>query len=277
MNLSDLKLVLPLTALFAAFFIAPLAILIIMSLSTDAEMHAFTGANYVKFFTDAFNYSILWSTIWLGVKATLVCLLFGYPIAWIAARAKARWQSVLLFLVILPIMTSVVVRTFSWIVILGRQGVLNQIVMGLGLTDEPLRLLFTETGVIMVLAQVQMPLMVLPILTVMSKTDPNLADASRALGAGEWRTLWRVTLPLSLPGIIAGCILTYSACVTAFVTQTLIGGARLVYMPLHIYQQAVGANNWPFAAAISVVFMFAVLIVVYLLNQLTRLTPDAKS
>lgn len=277
MNLSDLKLVLPLTALFAAFFIAPLCILIVMSLSTDAEMHAYTVAHYVKFFTDAFNYSILWSTIWLGVKATLVCLLFGYPIAWIASRAKARWQSVLLFLVILPIMTSVVVRTFSWIVILGRQGVLNQIAMGLGLTNEPLRLLFTETGVIMVLAQVQMPLMVLPILTVMSKTDPNLADASRALGAGEWRTLLKVTLPLSLPGVIAGCILTYSACVTAFVTQTLIGGARLVYMPLHIYQQAVGANNWPFAAAISVIFMFAVLIVVFLLNQLTRLTPDAKA
>jgi len=276
-NTADLKLVLPLTALFAVFFIAPLCILIVMSLSTDAEMHAFTAANYVKFFTDAFNYSILWSTIWLGVKATLVCLLFGYPIAWIASRAQARWQSVLLFLVILPIMTSVVVRTFSWIVILGRQGVLNQIAMGLGLTHEPLRLLFTETGVIMVLAQVQMPLMVLPILTVMSKTDPNLADASRALGAGEWRTLWKVTLPLSLPGVIAGCILTYSACVTAFVTQTLIGGARLVYMPLHIYQQAVGANNWPFAAAISVIFMFAVLIVVFLLNQLTRLTPDAKA
>ena len=120
----------------------------------------------------------------------------------------------------------------------------------------------------MVLAQVQMPLMVLPILTVMSKIDPNLADASRALGAGEWRTLWRVTLPLSLPGVIAGCILTYSACVTAFVTQTLIGGARLVYMPLHIYQQAIGANNWPFAAAISVIFMVAVLVVVGLLNLL---------
>ncbi len=277
MNLSDLKLVLPLTSLFAVFFIAPLCILIVMSLSTDAEMHGFTAAHYVKFFTDAFNYSILWSTIWLGVKATLVCLIFGYPIAWIAARAQARWQSVLLFLVILPIMTSVVVRTFSWIVILGRQGVLNQIAMGLGLTSEPLRLLFTETGVIMVLAQVQMPLMVLPILTVMSKTDPNLADASRALGAGEWRTLWKVTLPLSLPGVIAGCILTYSACVTAFVTQSLIGGARLVYMPLHIYQQAVGANNWPFAAAISVIFMLAVLIVVFLLNQLTRLPPDAKA
>jgi putative spermidine/putrescine transport system permease protein len=278
MQTGDLKLVLPLAALFAAFFVAPLAVLIALSLSTDAEMHVATVANYVKFFTDAFNYSILWATLMLGVKTTLLCLLFGYPIAWVCARASARWQTALLFLVILPIMTSVVVRTFSWIVILGRQGVLNQIAMGLGLTSEPLRLLFTELGVVIVLAQVQMPLMVLPILTVMSKIDSNLADASRALGAGEWRTLWRITLPLSLPGVIAGCILTYSASVTAFVTQTLIGGARLVYMPLHIYQQAIGANNWPFAAAISVIFMFAVLIVVFLLNLLTRVTPaDAKT
>jgi putative spermidine/putrescine transport system permease protein len=275
MNSADVKLLLPLTALFVAFFIAPLGVLIVLSLSTDAGMKGLTGANYVKFFTDAFNYSILWSTIVLGVKATLLCLLFGYPIAWICSQAKARWQTVLLFLVILPIMTSVVVRTFSWIVILGRQGVLNQIAMGLGLTSEPLHLLFTELGVVIVLAQVQMPLMVLPILTVMSKTDPNLADASRALGAGEWRTLWKITLPLSLPGVIAGSILTYSASVTAFVTQTLIGGARLVYMPLHIYQQAIGANNWPFAAAISVIFMFAVLIVVFLLNLLMRVTPNA--
>ena len=123
---------------------------------------------------------------------------------------------------------------------------------------------------VVALAQVQMPLMVLPILTVMSKTDPNLADASRALGAGEWRTLWKITLPLSLPGVIAGCILTYSASVTAFVTQTLIGGARLVYMPLHIYQQAIGANNWPFAAAISVIFMVAVLAAVALLTLVGR-------
>jgi len=270
----DLKLVLPLAALFVAFFVAPLCVLLALSVSVDTDMRALTVGHYVKFFTDSFNYSILWSTIVLGVKATLLCLAFGYPIAWICARARPRWQTVLLFLVILPIMTSVVVRTFSWIVILGRQGVLNQIVLGLGLTSEPLRLLFTELGVVIVLAQVQMPLMVLPILTVMSRTDPNLADASRALGAGEWRTLWKVTIPLSLPGVIAGCILTYSASVTAFVTQTLIGGARLVYMPLHIYQQAIGANNWPFAAAISVIFMLAVLIIVYLLNLLTRVTPS---
>ena len=262
-------LVLPLAALFVAFFVAPLFVLIALSLHGEAAMRTWTLSNYIKFFTDPFNYSILWETLLLGVKATLVCLAFGYPIAWLCARSGARLQSIIVFLVIMPILTSVVVRTFAWIVILGRQGVINQIWLGLG-ASEPLKLLYTETGVVMVLAQVQMPLMVLPILTVMSKIDPNLADASRVLGAGEWRTLWKVTIPLSLPGVIAGCILTYTACITAFVTQTLIGGARLIYMPLHIYQQAVGANNWPFAAAISVIFMVAVLIIVGALAALGR-------
>jgi putative spermidine/putrescine transport system permease protein len=269
-KLGSSALALPLTALFAAFFVAPLVVLVGLSLTPRQGEAGLTLSHYTTFFGDRFHLSILGETLWLGVKATLVCLAFGFPIAWLCARASARWQSVLIFLVILPILTSVVVRTFSWIVILGRQGVLNQIVLALGLSDQPLRLLFTEAGVIMVLAQVQMPLMVLPILTVLSKIDPNLGDASRALGAGEWRTLWRVTLPLSMPGILAGCILTYAACITAFVTQTLIGGARLIYMPLHIYQQAVGANDWPFAAAISVIFMVAVLAVVSLLNAYGR-------
>jgi putative spermidine/putrescine transport system permease protein len=270
MTASGSRLILPLAALFFACFVAPLLVLLALSLHSDVAMKTWTIGNYAKFFTDPFNYSILIDTLLLGVKATLVCLIFGYPIAWLCARASARWQSALLFLVILPILTSVVVRTFAWIVILGRQGVLNQIAMGLGLVHEPLRLLNTEMGVVMVLAQVQMPLMVLPILTVLSKMDPNLADASRVLGAGEWRTFWKVTLPLSLPGIIAGCILTYSASITAFVTQSLIGGARLIYMPLHIYQQAVGANNWPFAAAISIIFMMAVIAVVAVLSVFAR-------
>jgi putative spermidine/putrescine transport system permease protein len=264
----DSPLVLPLAALFVAFFIAPLCVLVALSLSKDANIAAFTAAHYVKFFTDSFNYSILFETLLLGVKATLVCLVFGYPIAWICARSSARLQSIIVFLVILPILTSVVVRTFAWIVILGRQGVINQVWTAFGF--EPLRLLYTEVGVVMVLAQVQMPLMVLPILTVLTRMDPNLADASRVLGAGEWRTLFKITIPLSLPGVIAGCILVYTACITAFVTQTLIGGARLIYMPLNIYQQAIGANNWPFAAALSVIFMVAVLVIVGVLNAIGR-------
>jgi putative spermidine/putrescine transport system permease protein len=264
---SAFTLVLPLMVLFVAFFIAPLLVLLGVSLHAEPEMKTYAFTQYTKFFTDSFNLSILWATLLLGVKATLVCLLFGYPIAWICARASARWQAVLVFIVILPILTSVVVRTFSWIVILGRQGVLNQILLALGFIDEPVKLLFTETGVVMVLAQVQMPLMVLPLLATLTRIDPNLADASAALGAGQWRTFWKVTFPLSVPGTIAGCILVFAACVTAFVTQTLIGGARLIYMPLHIYQQATGANNWPFAGAISVVFMLAVLAIIYVLNR----------
>jgi putative spermidine/putrescine transport system permease protein len=267
---SDAPLALPLATFFVVCFVAPLCVLVGVSLFAEPEMRTFSVQQYVRFFTDSFNLSILWGTLWLGVKATLLCVLFGYPLAWVAARAPARWQSLLVFAVILPILTSVVVRTFSWIVILGRQGILNKLLLGLGITSEPVRLLFTEPGVIVVLAQVQMPLMVLPILTALGRIDPNLADASAALGAGAWRTLWRVTLPLSMPGVIAGCILTYAACVTAFITQTLIGGARLIYMPYHVYQQAVGANNWPFAAAISVIFMVAVLMVVGGLDRVGR-------
>ena len=264
------KLALPLAALFVAFFVAPLFVLLMLSLHGEVAMTSWTLGNYISFFTDRFSYSILIDTLLLGAKATLVCFIFGFPVAWLAARASARWQSILLFLVILPILTSVVVRTFSWIVILGRYGVLNQIMLALGLSREPLRLLYTEIGVVMVLAQVQMPLMVLPILSVLSKMDPNLPDASRALGAGEWRTLWKITLPLSIHGIVAGCILTYAASVTAFVTQSLIGGARLIYMPLDIYQQAVGANNWPYAAALSIIFMVSVMAVVAVLNAIGR-------
>ena len=260
-------LALPLAALFVVFFVAPFFVLLALSLRVDMQVHALSFAQYAKFFGDTFNLGILWSTVWLAIRATLVCLLFGYPIAWVCSRAPARFQSLLVFAVVLPILTSVVVRTFAWIVILGREGIMNDLLRALHIVDQPVPLLFTETGVITVLAQVQMPLMVLPLFATLSRIDPNLADASAALGAGAWRTFFRVTVPLSTPGLVAGCILVFSACATAFVTQTLIGGARLVYMPLHIYQQAIGANNWPFAAAISVVFTIAVMIAIYVLNR----------
>ncbi len=270
-SLSDeWPLALPLAALFVVCFVAPFFVLLALSLQQGTDAHVFSIAHYAKFFGDTFNLGILWSTLWLAIRATLVCLLFGYPIAWVCSRAPSRWQSALVFVVVLPILTSVVVRTFAWIVILGRQGVMDDVLRALHVVDEPVPLLFTETGVIAVLAQVQMPLMVLPLFATLSRIDPNLGDASAALGAGAGRTFFRVTLPLSSPGLVAGCILVFSACATAFVTQTLIGGARLVYMPLHIYQQAIGANNWPFAAAISVVFTVAVMLVIYALNRTGR-------
>lgn len=264
------QLALPLTAFFILFFIAPLVLLVVISFYNDPQMTVVGTKQYAEFFGDSLNLEVLWETLLLGVKATLLCLVVGYPLAWICAQAKGRTQAFLLFIIILPILTSVVVRSFAWVVILGKQGLINKAIVGLGLSAEPIRLLFSELGVVIVLAQVQMPLMVLPLLTTLQRIDPNLADASSALGAGTWRTFLRVTLPLSMPGIIAGCILVYAACVTAFVTHTLIGGVRLLYMPLFIFQQALDLQNWPFAAAISVIFMISVLLVIALLVMVSR-------
>ena len=280
LRITESRLALPLGALFAVCFVAPLVVLAALSLQAGAQAQGFalarlSFAHYVDFFADGLNDRILGQTLLLGLKVMAVCLLFGFPLAWVCARARSPWQSAMMFLIVLPILTSVVVRTFAWIVILGRQGIVNHFLQWLGVVDDPLNLLFTETGVVIVLAQVQMPLMVLPIMTVLSRLDPNLLDASQALGAGEWRTLRRVVIPLAVPGILAGCILTYAAAVTAFVTQTLIGGARLVYMPLRIYQEAMGANNWPYAAAIAIVFMVAVLAVIALAGRAGRFLGGA--
>lgn len=264
------RLALPLALFFAAFFLTPLAVLVGVSLFAEPAMRTWSLAQYARFLGDRLHLSILADTLLLGAEATLLCLVLGYPLAWVTARARPRVQSLLVFVVILPLLTSVVVRTFAWIVILGRQGILNKTLLALGLVEEPARLLFSEPGVVLVLAQVQMPLMVLPLLATFQRMDPNLGDASAALGAGPWRTFWKVMAPLSVPGVMAGTILVYAACVTAFVTQTLIGGARLVYVPLFLYQQATGANDWPFAAAIAIVFMVAVLFIVFLLNLAGR-------
>ena len=268
----DLKLALPLGLFFLAFFVAPLAMLFFVSLHTDQAMTSMGVTQYVKFLTDPFSLRVLVHTLWIGVQVTALCLLLGLPMAWVYLRVPGWAQGILIVVILLPLLTSVVVRTFAWIVILGRQGIVNSTLASLGLIDAPLRLLYTETGMVVALAQVQMPLMVLPLITALSRLDPNLLDASSALGAGQWRTMRKVVLPLTLPGIIAGCLLTYAASITAFITQTLVGGGQMLFMPMYIYQQSSTLNNWPFAAAISIIFLCAVLAVVYVFNVLGRLS-----
>jgi putative spermidine/putrescine transport system permease protein len=268
----DLKLALPLALFFLVFFLAPLAILVFVSLHTDESMKALGLTQYAKFLLDPFSLRVLAHTLWIGVEVTALCLILGLPLAWIYLRVPGWAQAILMLVVLLPLLTSVVVRTFAWIVILGRQGIVNSTLSALGVIDAPLRLLYTEGGMVVALAQVQMPLMVLPLITALSRLDPNLLDASAALGAGKWRTFGKVVLPLTLPGIIAGCLLTYAAAITAFITQTLVGGGQLLFMPMYIYQQSSTLNNWPFAAAISVIFLCAVLAAVSLFNVLGRLS-----
>jgi putative spermidine/putrescine transport system permease protein len=268
----ELRLAWPLGAFFMLFFAAPLVLLFFVSLYADTAMTTFGLTQYAKFLLDPFSLKVLGSTLWLGVEVTALCLLLGFPLAYVYLRVPGWAQGVLMLIVLLPLLTSVVVRTFAWIVILGRQGIINTVLLELGVIDSPLRLLYTEGGVVLALAQVQMPLMVLPLITALTRIDPNLADASSALGAGQWRTFFRVTLPLALPGVIAGCLLTYAAALSAFITQTLVGGGQMLFMPMYLYQQASTLNNWPFAAAISFIFLVAVLGVITLFNLLGRIS-----
>ena len=262
----------PLALFFLVFFVAPLVQLFVLSLHNDTAGVVWGIGQYVHFLTDPFSLSVLGSTLLLGAEVTALCLVLGFPIAWLYHRVGSRVQTLIILIVLLPLLTSVVVRTFAWIVILGRQGIINSTLLSIGAIDTPIRLLYTQVGVVFALAQVQMPLMTLPRSTARGRIDMNLEDASCSLGAGSWRTFWRVVLPLALPGVIAGCTLTYAAAITAFITQSLVGGGQMLFMPMYLYQQASTLQNWPFASAISIIFLLAVLAVVTVFGMLGRLS-----
>ena len=262
----------PLALFFLVFFVAPLVQLFVLSLHNDTAGVVWGIGQYVHFLTDPFSLSVLGSTLLLGAEVTALCLVLGFPIAWLYHRVGSRAQTLIILIVLLPLLTSVVVRTFAWIVILGRQGIINSTLLSIGAIDTPIRLLYTQVGVVFALAQVQMPLMTLPLITALGRIDMNLEDASCSLGAGSWRTFWRVVLPLALPGVIAGCTLTYAAAITAFITQSLVGGGQMLFMPMYLYQQASTLQNWPFASAISIIFLMAVLAVVTMFGMLGRLS-----
>ncbi len=262
----------PLAAFFLVFFVAPLLLLVLISVYADPQLSRFGADQYVKFVSDGFSLTVLGDTLLLGVQVTFLCLLLGYALAWSYVRSPSSTQKVLMLIILMPLLTSVVVRTFAWVVILGRQGIVNSVLLDFGWIEGPLKLLYTRGGLVVALANVQLPLMVLPLITVLQKLDPNLEDASSALGAGAFRTFFRITLPLTLPGIVAGCLLTFAATITAFISQTLIGGGQMLFMPMYIYQQASSLQNWPFAAAISLVFLVAVLACVSAFNLLGRMS-----
>jgi putative spermidine/putrescine transport system permease protein len=245
-------------------------LLVAVSFSEDQDLTAFGFGQYAAFLSEPFNWRVLTETLLLGVKVVACTTVLAFPIAILYVQAGPRIRRLLLMAILLPLLTSVVVRTFAWIVILAREGVVNTTLLALGIIGAPLQLLHTELGLIIALMQIELPLMLLPLISVLSRMDPNLISASLALGAGQWRTLWRVILPLSLPGYAAGVLLVFASATAAFVSQSVIGGGRLIYMPLFVYQQATTLYNWPFAAAISVILVVAISLVAFGINHLGR-------
>ncbi|MCA0302643.1 MAG: ABC transporter permease [Proteobacteria bacterium] len=269
-RLREGQLALPLALAFLSLFLAPLLMLCGVSFFEDDKITRPGLGTWAKFLGDPFTWKVIGDTLLLGVKAVITTMILGYPLALVFMDAGPRLQKVLIFVIVMPLLLSVVVRTFAWIVILGREGVINQALLGLGLISEPLRLLQTELGLVISLTQIEMPLMLLPLISVMSRLDPNLRDASAALGASRWRTLFTVIVPLSMPGLVAGCLLVFASATTAFISQTVIGGVRLIYLPLLIWQQSLVVFNWPLAAVASLTLLISVLSVVGALSWLGR-------
>jgi putative spermidine/putrescine transport system permease protein len=267
---APISLVAPLGIFFLTFVLMPFVLLAFVSLHNDNGLQQMGVLQYQKFLGDAFNLSVLGDTLWLGVKVTLLTILIGYPLAYLYVNARPRLQAMLMLLILLPLLTSSVVRTFAWVVILGRQGIINTVLMDLGFIADPIKLLYTPTAVTIALAQIELPLMVLPLITALLNVDPNLRQASLSLGAGHWRTFMQVTVPLSVPGLLAGSLLVFASAVSAFVTQTLVGGGQRMFMPFYMYQQAIQANEYPFAAAIAMVLLVCVLVIVTVVNAIGR-------
>lgn len=212
---------------------------------------AFTLESYRRLL-DPLYLSVLLDSLYLAAVTTALCLLLGYPFAYLLTRQSARWRAVLLLLVIIPFWTSSLVRTYAMMIILQGNGLLNQLLLGLGLIAEPLELLYTESAVILGMSYALLPFMILPLYAALEKLDRRLIEAARDLGAG-WVTIFlRIILPLTLPGIIAGCMLTFLPGLGMFYVADLLGGAKALLVGNLIRDQFLSSRDWPFGAAASV-------------------------
>jgi putative spermidine/putrescine transport system permease protein len=260
--LSASTLVGPATVFVAAGLLLQLAILFRYSLNTmDARriMHeAFSPDSYIKFFSDPYYLGVFWTTLRVAALCTLVCLVMALPLAYVLARTQTRFKNVLIMLVVLPLFVGNAVRAAGWMTIFGSKGFLNVTLMQLGVINQPLEIMYTESAVVAGIIAVNLPYMVLTLQSVIEGINRNVEEAAFSLGAGPATMFRRVLLPLSLPGILAGTILTFILSMNAYATPVLLGGPKFRMMGPLIYGQF-QLNNWPFGAAAAFILMTATL------------------
>jgi putative spermidine/putrescine transport system permease protein len=267
MKQSGFPYVIPMLVLSIVFFVTPLAVLVGYSFAGPSGA---TLGHYGQFFGDAFNFRVLINTARLGIETVIGTTLLGVPIALLYWHSGKNIRQVLVFLALIPMLTSNVVRTFAWIVILGRQGPISEALFSLGITGAPTSLMFTELGLVMAMCQIDLPLIILPLIAVLSRTPFQLTEAAQVSGAGAWRILATVLIPLMLPGLLAGWILVFASTSSSFVTQAVIGGARNVYVPQLIYREVGTPFNWPLASAIAVVLLLTTGCLLVALTMISR-------
>ncbi len=249
----------PLTLWLVAFFVIPLVLLGQISFYGFDPMRgvirSFTMKNYAKVFLDTYFLEIFWRTFRISVVVTVLSVVLGYPEAYLLSRLRGRAQTYLMLLLLSPLIVSTVIRTFGWLILLGPNGPLNRVLVALGVVEVPLRLLFTETAVIIGLTHVLVPLMILSIYSALANADPLYERAAQSLGAPPWRTFLAVTWPLSLPGVLAGSLIVFTLSMSAFVTPAVLGGRRVAVMAFVTYDEFLYMLNWPFGSAVSVILM----------------------
>ncbi len=258
-----------------AFFLVPILIMFAYSLMPrgiyGGVEPGFTLEHYSRFF-DPLYLEILQRTFLWSFGCTVICLLLGYPVAYVIVRS-GRWRTFLLFLVVLPFWTSFLVRTFAMIFLMRDTGLLNNWMMKLGVISEPLTILYTPFAVMAGLVYGFLPFMILPIYASLEKLDPSLLEAAEVLGARPPARFRRVTLPLSMPGVVAGCLLVFIPSLGSFLTADLLGGAKQVMIGNLVQNQFSSARNWPFGSAASFIVMALVLAAVMLYLKVKDRSP----
>jgi putative spermidine/putrescine transport system permease protein len=257
----------------ALFMLGPIVMLGAISLHEYRAgvgiLDIWSADNYAHFLGDPFYRDVLWRTLSMGGMTTLGCLLLGFPLAFALSRLRGFRRSVLYFVLLLPLLTSAVVRTFGWMILLGNNGFINRTLIALGIVEDPLRMMYSMSGIVIALVEVLLPFMVLALDAALLNIDPHLYEAAQNLGARKVRIFFRITLPLVLPGIVSGSVLVFTLAVSAFVTPSLIGGPRIKLMATLIYQQSMGLLNWPFGGAIAFVMLFTITLLFVLTFRLT--------
>jgi putative spermidine/putrescine transport system permease protein len=260
-------LLLPSFVFLAVFFALPALGLVSYSFLTQSPQGTIglpiTLKHYQHFFGTALYSHVLLTTLRISLYTTASAAVLAYPVALVMSRSASGIRRVITMIVIAPLIVSVVVRTYGWELILGNgpTGILNWMLLGAGLAKTPVRLLYSETAVVIGSLHVFFPMMVLPLASAIGKIDPRLEDAARTLGAGVWRTFRRITLPLSLPGLAVGCGLVFSLTAGSFVTPAILGGTGAQMLGMLVDQQILVVYDWPFGATVATVLVAIVLIV----------------
>lgn len=226
------------------------------------DWNVMTLENFRRAF-DPLYATILWDSARIAGLSTLFGLLIGYPAAYAISRAPERWQTVLLFLAILPFWTNYLIRTYAWIVLLNPAGLINGLLQTLGITNEPVSLLYNEFAVVLGLVYNYTPFVILAIYSALQRLDPSYAEASRDLGASAATTFWRITLPLTAAGVAAGAVFVFVLSIGNFLTPDLLGGGKVQMVGNLIYDQFLTARDWPFGATLSSLLIALMMVLLF--------------